>query len=242
MANDSRPDELLTLGLVGLGLAHELNSPLTAAALGLKLLANRLRSEGPPPPEATAEAVDRVLAQVRRMAALVDRFRRFARGEGGRPAPVALDAIADAVHALVRPAVAELSAVQVVRGARAEGALIVADAILMEQAVAIAVLNAADAMRATGGRVELAVRCLDGAAVIDIEDEGPGFAAPDQATEIGFSSKGRGGMGIGLPLARRIVEAAGGALEIGNRSPRGARVRLRFDRARSSEPSAPAEG
>lgn len=236
MANDTRPDELLTLGLVGLGLAHELNSPLTVTALGLELLADRLRCDAPPSPAEAADAVDRVLGQVRRMAALVDRFRRFARGEGGRPTPVALDAIADAVHTLVRPAVAEFSTVAVIRGARAEEAVVVADAILMEQAVAIAVLNAADAMRATGGRVEIAVRSLDGVAVLDIEDEGPGFAAPDRATEIGFSSKGQGGMGIGLPLARRIVEGAGGVLEISNRPPRGARVRLRFDPGASDRP------
>lgn len=238
MANDTRSDELLTLGLVGLGLAHELNSPLTAAALGLELLTDRLRSETPPAPNDTADAIDRVLAQVRRMALLVDRFRRFARGEGDRAARVDLDAIADAVHALVRPALAEISTVELVRTTRASSAaVVVADAILMEQAVAIAVLNAADALRLRGGRIELSVQCLSGSAVLDVDDDGPGFAAPVQAGQVGFSSKGADGMGIGLPLARRIVEDAGGALEIGNRDPGGARVRLRLPLAPADAPA-----
>jgi signal transduction histidine kinase len=237
VANDTRSDELLTLGLVGLGLAHELNSPLTAAALGLELLTDRLRSETPPAPTDTADAIDRVLAQVRRMALLVDRFRRFARGEGDRAARVDLDAIADAVHALVRPALAEISTVELVRTTRASAAVVVADAILMEQAVAIAVLNAADALRLRGGRIELSVRCLSGSAVLDVDDDGPGFAAPSQAGQVGFSSKGVDGMGIGLPLARRIVEDAGGALEIGNRDPGGARVRLRLPLAPADAPA-----
>lgn len=241
MANDSRSDELLTLGLVGLGLAHELNSPLTAAALGLELLTDRLRSDTPPAPSETAEALDRVLARVRRMASLIDRFRRFARGEGDRAVRVELDAIADAVHALVRPALAEISAIEVVRTARASAAVVVADAILMEQAVAIAVLNAADALRVRGGRIELSVRCLGGSAVLDVDDDGPGFAAPAQAGQVGFSSKGADGMGIGLPLARRIVEDAGGALEIGNRGPGGARVRLRLPLAPEDAASATEE-
>ncbi|MEZ4437329.1 MAG: HAMP domain-containing sensor histidine kinase [bacterium] len=232
MDRDPRTDELLTLGLVGLGLAHELNSPLTVAALGLELLSDRLRGDAPPDPHAAADAVDRVLAGVRRMGALVDRFRRFARGEGGQPVDVALDEVADAVHAMVRPALAEISTVALVRAARVEEARVHVDPLLLEQAVAIVTLNAADAMRGRGGRISIAVGVDGDDAAVVVEDDGAGFAAPDDAVRIGYSSKGAAGMGVGLPLARRIVEEAGGSVTIENRAEGGARVSLRLPRLR----------
>lgn len=226
MDRDPHTNELLTLGLVGLGLAHELNSPLTAAALGLELLADRLRSDAPPSAADAADTVDRVLAGVRRMGALVDRFRRFARGQGGQPTDVALDDVADAVHAMVRPALAEISTVELLRTARVPAAVVHVDRLLLEQALAIVTLNAADAVRARGGRITVAVVADDDHAALVVEDDGAGFTAPDEAVRLGVSSKGDGGMGVGLPLARRVIEDAGGELQIGNRAEGGARVAL----------------
>lgn len=223
----SPSDKLLTLGLVGLGLAHELNSPLTASGLGLELLADRLRSADPPDAEATAEAVERILGRVQRMAALVDRFRRFARGEGGRPAPTSPDAIVDEVHELVRPALAETSNIRLLRGDRLPEARVVVDRILLEQAVAIAVLNAADAIGEGAGNITLHVAAYaPGWVRLDVDDDGPGFDSVNDSVELGYSTKGDDGMGVGLALATRIVESAGGSLEALNRDEGGARIRI----------------
>jgi len=220
-------DKLLTLGLVGLGLAHELNSPLTASGLGLELLADRLRGPNPPDPQAAAASIERILGRVRRMAALVDRFRRFARGEGGRPTRIGLDQIADEVHELVRPALAETSSIEFLRGGQRSDAAVFADPILLEQAIAIAVLNAAEAIGDGQGRITLNVAAhRAGWLRLDVDDDGPGFDSIDDSVELGYSTKGEGGMGVGLALARRIVEAAGGTLEPMNRDEGGARIRI----------------
>lgn len=231
----SGSDKLLTMGIVGLGLAHELNSPLTASALGLELLADRLRGSDPPSPAAAADAIDRVLGRIRRMAALVDRFRRFARGEGGRPGPVPIDEVADGVHALLRPALAETTSVHLVRGHRAGDAEVFIDRILLEQAVAIAVLNAAEAIGQREGRICLETAADADAVRLDIDDDGPGFDSASDSVELGFSTKGDGGMGVGLALAARIVESGGGTLEVANRPEGGARVRLRLPRHRPAD-------
>lgn len=234
----SAPDKLLTLGLVGLGLAHELNSPLTATSLGLELLADRLRRPDPPSPTEAAEAVERILGRIRRMAALVDRFRRFARGEGGRPAWVELDSVADGVHALVRPTLAELTHIELVRGDQQPGALVHVDRLLLEQALAIAVLNAADALGDQEGRIELHVAVEQpGWARVDVDDDGPGFDSVSDSVELGFSTKGEGGMGVGLALAKGIVEDAGGTLVALNRDEGGARIRIRLPLGSASMPS-----
>ncbi|MCA9538604.1 MAG: HAMP domain-containing histidine kinase, partial [Myxococcales bacterium] len=207
------PDKLLTLGLVGLGLAHELNAPLTATRLGLELLALRLRGPRAPAPDEAADEIDRLLSRLLRATELIDRFRRFARGRGGKPRAVALDEVVDSVCALVRPALGELNGVLLVRGARSPAAQVVVDALLLEQAAAIAVLNAGDALAERSGTVTLSVGADEARAWILVADDGPGFTEPDSAGVAGYSTKGAAGMGVGLALARQILAQAGGALE-----------------------------
>ena len=129
---------------------------------------------------------------------------------------VHLDAVVDAALRLARPAVQALGSVALVRGTPAPGGWIEADALLLEQALLCVILNGAEA---ANSRVEVVV---EGQEVV-ITDDGPGFTPP---TEAGQTSKPKG-MGVGLSLARLIVEEAGGRLEVGPGAV-GARVRLVF--------------
>jgi len=81
------------------------------------------------------------------------------------------------------------------------------DPVLIEWALEVIVKNAVDALSGRGGRIEIDVESRDGVGRVSIRDDGPGVA-PDiqgQLFEPGASSK-TGGWGIGLALARRIVE------------------------------------
>lgn len=64
----------------------------------------------------------------------------------------------------------------------------------------------------------------DGTVVITIADEGPGI--PEALWSRGRSD--RGSSGLGLDIARRCAEAAGGSLRVGPRQPRGAVVEMRL--------------
>jgi len=106
-------------------------------------------------------------------------------------------------------------AVTVERGANIE---VEADSDQIEQALINLVKNAADAALPRG---EVSVRWLahDGAAWIEVEDTGPGLASTDNLFVPFFTTK-PSGSGIGLVLARQIVEAHGGHLTLANRSDR----------------------
>jgi signal transduction histidine kinase len=68
----------------------------------------------------------------------------------------------------------------------------------------------------------------EGSVKVQIDDDGPGFA-PDHPGDVRpFYTTRPGGLGLGLPLARKIVLLHGGELKLERRSPSGARVVVRL--------------
>ena len=103
-----------------------------------------------------------------------------------------------------------------------------ADPELMRRVLVNLLSNAAEALAPRGGRVWIrGVHGADGGARIEILDEGAGIAAEDLPRVFQpFFSRKEAGIGMGLPLSRRIVEQHGGTLELAPRPEGGARVLL----------------
>lgn len=106
-----------------------------------------------------------------------------------------------------------------------------ADPVLFEQAVTNLLRNAIDASLETGGAVSVDWQADEHEVVLSITDEGAGILNPDNLFVPLFSTK-KGGSGVGLVLARNIIEAHGGQLSLTNR-PRasGAVARVTLPRA-----------
>jgi two-component system nitrogen regulation sensor histidine kinase NtrY len=101
-----------------------------------------------------------------------------------------------------------------------------ADGALLEQALVNLVRNAAEAALGSDGKVTIDWQVSGGEVVITIVDDGPGIENPDNLFVPLFSTK-PGGSGIGLVLARNILEAHGGDVRIANRArTRGCIVRV----------------
>lgn len=98
---------------------------------------------------------------------------------------------------------------------------------LLRQVLFNVLLNAVEASPA-GATVELAVRSLDDAVVIEIADAGPGVSdeLKDRIFEPFFTTKShlqRSGLGLGLATSKSLVEAMGGTIEYKPR-PRGGTI------------------
>lgn len=113
---------------------------------------------------------------------------------------------------------------------------------LFEWVIENLVRNAVDAIDRTDGVITIRARQIRNQAVIDVSDNGKGID-PKVRKDIfrpGFSTKKRG-WGLGLSLARRIVEEYhGGKITLRDSSPAGTTFRVRLDAVPPPPPS-PAE-
>lgn len=106
------------------------------------------------------------------------------------------------------------------------------DANAVHQVLLNLLANAIEAVPAGGGRVS--VRCaLDARAgrfTVEVEDDGPGVpqALRGRMFEPFASSKGQRGTGLGLAVARALVERHGGGLSHRDATPRGTVLRAWF--------------
>lgn len=181
--------------------AHQLGTPLSSLQGWLELLSERAQDE-------TAQSAHRHMeGDVERLGRVSHRFERI-----GRPPKLVPTDVGEAVETVVnyfRARVPTLANAVQLEFERGDGPLVVpADRVLLEWAVESLVKNAIDAMAGRGGHITVRVeRAAGGGARVRVADDGPGIPPKLQRKifAAGFTTKERG-WGIGLPLARRIVE------------------------------------
>jgi signal transduction histidine kinase len=189
--------------------AHQLGTPLSSLAGWIELLEERGVAG-----DAVRRATDQMRADLERLERVAHRFERI--GREPRSEPVDVRALVDRVAAYFRARVPTRShSIDItVRHDDAE-LTVLGDPVLLEWAIEALAKNAVDALAGRGGTIDLSTARLTDAARIRVADDGPGIPRELRARvfEPGFSTK-PGGWGIGLPLARRIVEGHGGKLAL----------------------------
>jgi signal transduction histidine kinase len=191
------PDKSPRLAAV---LGHELRNPLAAALTGVAL-AVEMTDEGDP----RRAVLDRATTDLMRVGDLLSSYLAFG---GGR---VADNAIVDPVEcvtaAVARHRAARLTVAPSVRaGMRVRG-----NRNLIVRVVENLLENA---VHAGATRVDVTVRAAGTRFVLDVADDGPGV--PPELCErlFEFGVTGGGGSGIGLALARTVVESCGGSVDL----------------------------
>lgn len=181
--------------------AHQLGTPLSSLKGWLELLSER---EGDPAAESARRHME---GDVERLERVAHRFERI----GRPPKLVATDVgdVAEAVVSYFRARVPTLAHTVVIAFERGDGPLVApVDRVLLEWAVESLIKNAVDALAGRGGSITVRVdRAAGGGARLRVADDGPGIppALKRKIFAAGFTTKERG-WGIGLPLARRIIE------------------------------------
>ncbi|HEV2671285.1 MAG TPA: HAMP domain-containing sensor histidine kinase [Gemmatimonadales bacterium] len=179
--------------------AHQLGTPLMSLTGWIDYLRENPGTPG-------SELVPHLEADAERLERVAKRFERI--GRPARREPVGLGTIAERVVAYFQPRLPTLAhPVTMTLTSRGTGPTATGDPVLIEWALEVVVKNAVDALSGRGGRIEVEVEASDAVGRVSVRDDGPGVAAhlQTQLFEPGVSSK-TGGWGMGLALARRIVE------------------------------------
>jgi signal transduction histidine kinase len=227
-------ERLAELGSMTGGLAHEIKNPLSTIGLNAQLLAEGIE-ELPIDTDDKGRLSRRIGAlrrEVDRLAGILSDFLEYAGELHIEPRPADLNQLVEELVDFYLPQAGQAGVR--VRTDLAPGSLIVpVDAPMLKQAILNLMLNAVQAMGATpsapGASRELIVRTRrDGpkvappTAAVQVIDTGPGMDAAtlDKIFKPYFTTKS-GGTGLGLPTARRIVEAHHGRIEAHSEPGRG---------------------
>ncbi len=209
---DQRKDEFLAT------LAHELRNPLAPIRNGLEVM--RLAAANPPTVEKARGMMERQLAHMVRLVDDLLDVSRVSRGKIElRREEVELAAVLESALETSQPLMADRrhELVAVIPGDR-----IAIDGDLTRLAQVFGnLLNNAAKYTEPGGRIELAVIQHGGEVEVAIRDNGIGIPPDMQArvfdvfTQVDRSlEKAQGGLGIGLSIAKRLVEMHGGTIRV----------------------------
>lgn len=218
-------ERLAELGTLTGGLAHEIKNPLSTVQLNLQLLQEDLDPSNP----AYSRLLNRlsiVHREASRLRDILDDFLRYAGKIELKKSTVDLNELLEELVDFFTPQ-AQLQRVQL-RLKKADGPALSApvDARLLKQAVLNLMINALQAMPG-GGELILAASRDERHAVIDVIDTGKGIPpdAVDKIFQAYYSTK-KGGTGLGLAMAQRIIREHGGRVEVRSEVGKGSDFKL----------------
>ena len=216
-------EKLAALGQLAAAIAHEVRNALAIIRSSAQGLGEAL----PDGDDESRRASSFILAEIDRLSSVVTSLLSFARPPRLAPRAVEVSALFDQASLLAREELAAKS-IRLRRGDAERVPPIHGDPDLIVQVLLGLLSNAAAAVPA-GGEVALEARAADGAVEIAVADSGPGVpeALRGRIFEPFFTTREKG-TGLGLAVARQIVEAHDGTIEVGDRPGGGARFRIRL--------------
>jgi two-component system sensor histidine kinase HydH len=209
-----RDRRFVTLGEMSAVLAHEIRNPLAALKGHAQLLLERLGDAGAP-----REKAARVVAEAQRLERLTEDLLSFVRSSQVSPVPVDPAAV-------LREAVRDVDPVQIDVDTAAAPTSWRLDPVRMHQALVNLLRNAVEASPAGAHAVASVAR--EGEALgFRVRDRGVGVPAgdADRIFEPFYTTRAQG-TGLGLAVARRIVELHGGAVTAHTHPEGGAEFRV----------------
>lgn len=215
---------------------HELRTPLTVVMGFIDVLRRRAAND----PPASLKIYDAMLVESRRMKALIEKLIVLARLENAHPRELETVDMSEVARQVV------LTLQSLEGGTRlhlrpASGAIVRGYENELHDALRNLVENALK--YAPQSRADVVVRVEDDDTVVEVIDAGPGIALDEQAQVFARFYRGRErgdteGFGLGLAIAQRAVERAGGRILLESTLGQGSRFTMRIPRAMRGHASA----
>ena len=225
-------ERLAALGSLSAGVAHEVNTPLTGVAGFARVLLDETPSDDPRRP-----LLEKIERQAFRASRLVGSLLDLARGKPRERTSLDAVALARESARTFEEEVGARGVTLTLAEPHSELRVIGHGDALLQVLVnllkngAEAALSAVRPAGSGGPVVALSVRAEEGSVFFVVEDNGPGFppGGAERLFEPFYSTKtGQGGTGLGLTIARDIIRAHGGTLDVEPGPAGGARFTVRL--------------
>lgn len=198
-------------------LAHELRNPLAGVAAHVDLLREMMDPQDP-----RSEFLEAMEEDVRRMERVLSSLLEYSRRGKPRKRPVRAAAFLEGLaEGFRRRACAR--GVEVRLDLEPALGTVPMDPGLVERVLGNLVENAFRVLEGRGGTVRISARMRGDFLEVSCADDGPGIPEEEkQKIFEPFFTRSAKGLGLGLPLARKIVEEHGGTLEVDSAPGKGA--------------------
>lgn len=217
----AKADKMAALAALSTGIAHEVGTPLGVIVGRVEQALTRIEDER------ARSALDVVLEQVDRIRRIVRGCLALARGDAPQLVATAPRELVERATDLVRHRF-DNAGVRLDCDVAEPLPAVACEPALFEQALVNLLLNACEATP-RGKGVRLTVRPQEREIVFIVDDEGSGISAEtaQRATEPFFSTRQhQGGSGLGLTIAREIVNHHAGTLTLAARGQEGTRATI----------------
>ncbi len=215
-----RSGALAALGRMAAQVAHELKNPLGGLKLYARLLEQRLLAAGDPDGHEIAVKIGKAIDH---LAELVTEITAYGRSPELRRAPTDLTALLNDCLALGQDRVAERN-IQIIHDYASDCPSAMLDERALRKVFLNLILNGLEAIESEG---VLSIRSrFDGDCIeVSIEDTGCGMSQETQSRifDLFFTTKPNG-TGLGMGIARSVVDQHGGRMTIDSTPGRGTRV------------------
>jgi two-component system phosphate regulon sensor histidine kinase PhoR len=209
--------------LIG-NISHEFRTPLA----GIKAMLETLRDGAVDDKEVARDFLTRIDDEVERLTQIVAELTELSRIETGkaelRLEPVNLNLLVEEVITQLSPQM-ERQQLSVDKMLASSLPPVQADKTRIRQAIVNLVHNAIK-FTSTGGKITVATQVYGNSVTVDISDTGAGIARSDlphvfERFYKGDRARSEGGTGMGLAIAKHVVEAHGGSIRVRSEEGKG---------------------
>jgi len=227
-------ERISSLGHLAAGVAHEIRNPLNAIGMGLQ----RLKREFLPPDESRREEyisfTELILKEIRRVNDIIEQFLTLSRPFQLNRKESSLQDLLSRLVILLQEEASSLG-IRLQAEIRSDLPLLAIDPEKLTQALINIMRNGMQAM-GQGGVLRIETKSLKDRVEMTISDSGSGIP-PEQMEKIFnyyYTTKEKG-VGLGLPIAHRIIEAHAGRLKVESRVGVGTKVTVTLPIERRDE-------
>ncbi len=212
-------EHLSTIGELSRSLAHEIRNPLNFISLSVDHLLDHTDQR-------TGETLRRIKEEIKRLDTLVGNFLSYGKPLRLKKRPTPIVALLEDTLGLVR-AKAEKVGIKIFTEYNGmEDSIVTVDAELLKTCLFNIVLNAFQAME-DGGELRVRLLRVNRDFAVSVSDTGKGLdrERSRRVFEPFFTTKERG-VGLGLPMTKRVIEEHGGSVEFESSPGKGTTVTI----------------